>query len=133
MNTLATIGIETWRNNKRVLPGAKNEIVVNVQEFFNDEGPVLRVIYPRVKNQAIESMLNHFWQAIEIAGYCQSERKLFKLGSGIQATPTLILSEALASLIKDSTVTIGADPETVFATPQLKASWWGLIMKMLKK
>ena len=126
MNTLAAIGIEIWR---------KKEIVANVQEFFNDEGPVFRVIYPRNNNQdqAIEILLNHFWQAIESVGRCQSERKSFKLGSDVQATPTLILSEALASAIKDSTAMIGADPQAVFATPILKASWWGLIMKMLKK
>lgn len=135
MNTLAAIGIETWRNNKRVLPGAKTEISANVQAFFDDKGPVLRVIYPRETIQATNNMLNYFWRAIENVRCCRSEKTSFKLISDLHATPVLILSEALADLIpfsESDPVKIGADPEAVYATPMLKKNWWGLIMIMLK-
>ena len=135
MNTLAAIGIETWRNNKRVLPGAKTEISANVQGFFDGKGPVRRVIYPRETNQATNNMLDHFWRAIENVRCCRSEKTSFKLLSDLHITPVLILSKALADLIlltESETVKVGADPEAVYATPMLKANWWGLIMKMLK-
>jgi hypothetical protein len=141
MTLLAAIGIETWRNNKRTLPGAKPEISANVQEFFDDQRPLLRVIYPRVNNQATETLLKHFWLAIESVGRCQSESQSFKSIKDLNATPILILSEDLAFAIKDSglmtaaeaeALIIGADPQTVYATPMLKANWWELIMNRLK-
>jgi hypothetical protein len=141
MNTLAEIGVQIWRNH-RALPGAKTEISASVVEFFDDQGPVLRVVIPSGINQAPQILVDQFLRAIEIVAHWQCEKKSLKLIQDFHATPVLILSETLASTLEDSalistlesdTVKVGADPQKVFTTPMLKAEWWNLIMKMMKK
>jgi len=76
--------------------------------------------------------VDHFLRAIETVAHWQCEKKSLKLIQDFHATPVLILSETLAGILSER-VEVGADPQEVFTTPMLKAEWWNLIMKIIKK
>jgi hypothetical protein len=125
------LGLESWQSHY-ALPGAKVEIAANVMQFFDQDRPVLRVIYPLSKSQAVETLLTQFWRAIEIVGNCQGRAVDFKQSAEANAEPVLILGEDLAkSIHPKGRVYYGVDPVAVCAAPTYKAAWWQLVMDLL--
>ncbi len=136
MTVLSAIGIQTWRA-KRPLPGAKPEVFANVMQFNQADKPILNVIYPRIFDKKIESLLDGFWRAIENAGHCKGESQSLGSLALSDSTPNLILGTELMQSIKiDSIIpseiiesaAILDDPEKVFHNPKLKANWWKTVL-----
>jgi hypothetical protein len=131
LNYLAALGLESWQSHY-ALPGAKVEIAASVMQFFDQDRPVLRVIYPQSKSPAVETLLTQFWRAIEIVGNCQGRAVVFKQSVEANDEPVLILGEDLAkSIYPSARVYCGVDPVAVCAAPSHKADWWQLVIDLL--
>jgi hypothetical protein len=141
MSTLAAIGVETWRNN-RPLPGAKTQVMASALQFYNDAGPLLRVIYADTKNQPTAALLDSLWRAIQSVGHCQREGTSLNGADDSSSTPLLILGEALAASIDEAGLfppqllaraIVLDDPQRVYSMPMLKGSWWEALRRLLER
>ncbi len=139
MNYFQTHGLETWKSHS-VLPGAKEELVAEARLFARENAPLCCFVYPLRQAMPVESLLNHFWQAIEVAGHCQGVVIPFEQIKAAQTYPRFILGCDLAEMI-ENTVNFDSNlqnhfhtleaPQAVFETQALKASWWQGLSKLL--
>lgn len=127
MNYFKSHGLETWRCHALLL-GAKVEVLANVRLFSNEKGALLKVVSPPCQRGPVETLLNQFCKAVEMVGPLNSRSIPLSVAKESVGVPWLILGDV--SEIQGQIYT-SYSPEAVLAAPELKATWWALLSKIL--